>query len=152
MEIRPANPEEIEQVRTLLQMYADWLQEDICLQNFAQELAALPGAYGPLRGTLLVASDGTQLVGCVALRALNDETAEMKRLFVRPAFRGNAIGPRLVMMLIEEARRLGYRWLRLDTLPKMGAAQKLYESLGFRDIARYNENASAGVRFMELQL
>ena len=76
----------------------------------------------------------------------------MKRLFVRPQFRGNAIGPRLVIALIGEARQLGYQRLRLDTLPKMASAQRLYESIGFRDIARYNENASEGVRFMELQL
>jgi putative acetyltransferase len=152
MEIRQATAAEMDQVRALFQEYADWLQEDICLQSFAEELAGLPGAYGPPRGALLVASDGTQIAGCVALRPLDEETAEMKRLFVRPQFRGNAIGPKLVAALAQEARRLGYQRVRLDTLPKMVAAQKMYESIGFHDIARYNGNASAGVRFMELQL
>ncbi len=152
MEIRAANVDDIGKVRLLFREYAAWLQEGICLQSFEEELAALPGAYGPPRGALLMAVDGNQLAGCGALRALDEDTGEMKRLFVRPEFRGNAIGPRLVTTLIEEARRLGYRRVRLDTLPKMASAQKLYELLGFRDIARYNENSSAGVRFMELQL
>jgi len=140
------------QVRDLFREYGAWLQEDICLQSFEQELSALPGAYTPPKGTLLVASDGTHLAGCVALRPLDQETGEMKRLFVRDAFRGRGIGPRLVTTLVAEARKLNYRRLRLDTLPKMDTAQKLYESLGFRDIERYNESVSAGVRFMELQL
>jgi ribosomal protein S18 acetylase RimI-like enzyme len=152
MEIRAAGPDEIGKVRLLFHEYAAWLQEDICLHSFEQELTALPGAYGPPRGALLVASNGSQLAGCVALRPLQKDTAEMKRLFVRPQFRGNAVGPTLVTALIEEARRLSYRRVRLDTLPKMASAQRLYESIGFRDIARYNQNASTGVRFMELQL
>ena len=152
MEVRPAAPGEMNQVRSLFQEYADWLQEDICLQSFKEELAGLPGAYAPPRGTLLVAAAGTQLAGCVALRPLDQETGEMKRLYVRPDFRGSGIGPRLVTSLVAEARKLGYLRVRLDTLPKMAAAQRLYESIGFRDIQRYNENSSAGVRFMELQL
>lgn len=152
MEVRQAAATEIDQVRVLFREYAEWLQEDICLQSFEQELAALPGAYAHPGGTLLVAAEGIRLAGCVGLRPLDLETGEMKRLYVRPEFRANALGPRLVAALIEEARRLGYRRVRLDTLPKMVAAQKMYASIGFRDIARYNGNASAGVRFMELQL
>lgn len=152
MEIREAAAAEIDQVRALFQEYAELIQEDVCLDSFAEELAALPGDYSPPRGTLLVASEAAELAGCVALRPLDQETGEMKRLYVRPEFRGNAIGPKLVMALIGEARKFGYRRVRLDTLRKMVAAQRLYESLGFRDIARYNDNDAAGVRFMELQL
>ena len=152
MEVRQAAADEVEQVRALFREYAEWLQEDVCLQSFEQELAGLPGAYGRPRGTLLVAAEGIRLAGCVALRPLDEETAEMKRLYVRPEFRGNALGPKLVGAVIEEARRLSYRRVRLDTLPKMVAAQRMYESIGFRDIARYNESDYAGIRFMELQL
>jgi len=152
MRIRLAEASEMDRVRVLFREYAAWLQEDICLQSFEQELAALPGTYAPPRGSLLVAADGSQLCGCVALRPLDDETSEMKRLFVRESFRGKGAGAKLVIALIEVARVAGYRQLRLDTLPKMAAAQRMYQQIGFRDIERYNDNASVGVRFMELEL
>jgi putative acetyltransferase len=152
MQIRAAAADEMDHVRTLFREYATWLQEDICLQSLEQELASLPGSYGPPRGSLLIAARGESIGGCVALRELDPETAEMKRLFVRPSFRGIGLGEKLIAAIAAEARVLGYKRLRLDTLPKMDTAQKLYEKLGFRDIARYNSSPVAGTRFMELTL
>lgn len=152
LEVRPADAEDLGAIRTLFEEYANWLREDICLQGFEREVAGLPGAYAPPGGILLIAFKATKPAGCVGLRRLDDQTGEMKRLYVREQFRGNGIGERLAGALIAEARRLGYRRLRLDTLPKMAAAQRLYESLGFRDIPRYNDTTDPGVRFMELQL
>jgi ribosomal protein S18 acetylase RimI-like enzyme len=108
----------------------------------------LPGEYAAQRGRLLIAEGA----GCVALRPLDEETCEMKRLYVRPDYRGSGLGRRLVVAIIEEARAIGYRRMRLDTMLKMGGAQRLYESLGFRDIAAYRYNPEAGARFLELEL
>jgi GNAT superfamily N-acetyltransferase len=148
MIIRPASLADLDEIRVLLREYAAWLEVDLRFQNFEEELAGLPGEYAAPRGCLLIA-DGA---GCVALRRIDDETCEMKRLYVRPEQRGSGLGRRLVLAIIEEARGIGYRRMRLDTMPKMGGAQRLYESLGFRDIAAYRYNPEAGARFLELEL
>lgn len=132
----------------MLREYEAWLEVDLCFQNFEKELAGLPGDYAPPCGRLLIAEGA----GCVALRPLDDAACEMKRLFVRPAYRGSALGKALVVRAIEEARGIGYSRVRLDTLPQMGGAQRLYEALGFRDIGAYRENPVVGARFMELEL
>lgn len=112
------------------------------------ELAALPGGYD----AILLARDGDEILGCVAVRPLEDGVCEMKRLYVRPAARGSGAGRALVEAVIARGRELGYAAMRLDSLPTMDAARSLYLSLGFREIERYNDNPIAGVLFFELRL
>ncbi len=138
----------------LLRAYERGLGISLCFQDFESELAGLPGDYAPPDGGLILARGGGELVGVVALRALDRAAGicEMKRLYVAPAGRGQGLGRRLAEAVIAEARRLGYRAMRLDTLPSMREAQALYERLGFRDIANYNGNPVAGTRFLEKDL
>jgi ribosomal protein S18 acetylase RimI-like enzyme len=138
----------IDTARTLFREYQASLGIDLCFQNFEAELAGLPGDYAPPGGRLLLAfSDGVP-VGCIALRGVTSERCEMKRLYVRPAARGLGLGGTLVQRVIDEARAIGYAEMVLDTLPTMTGAQRLYESLGFRDIPPYRENPIAGSRFL----
>jgi GNAT superfamily N-acetyltransferase len=148
MIIRAALHGDLDQIRAMLREYAAWLEVDLCFQNFEQELAELPGDYAPPGGRLLIAEGA----GCVALRPIDREICEMKRLYVRPEQRGTGLGRKLVQAIIEEARGIGYARMRLDTMPKMDSAQRLYESLGFRDIAPYRYNPEPGARFLELTL
>lgn len=135
-------------VRTLFREYAESLGIDLSFQHFNEELAALPGYYD----VILVAHEGGEAAGCVALRRLDDETCEMKRLYIHPRFRGRNLGRALVTRIIEEARSRTYLKMRLDTLPSMTSAIALYESLGFVDIAPYRFNPVEGTRFLELTL
>jgi GNAT superfamily N-acetyltransferase len=148
MTIRPATSADLDEIRAMLREYAAWLEVDLCFQNFEQELAALPGEYAPPGGRLLIAAGA----GCVALRALDHDICEMKRLYVRPDHRGTGLGRALVHAIIAEARDVGYSKMRLDTMPKMGNAQGLYAALGFRDIPAYRYNPEPGARFLELDL
>jgi GNAT superfamily N-acetyltransferase len=151
-DISPFADEDLEAVHRLFREYAESLSVDLAFQSFEDEIAGLPGRYAPPTGALLVARVDDQTIGCVALRVIDAETCELKRLFVRPAHRGGGVGLRLLESAVAEARRLGYRRLRLDTIPEMGRAQKLYERFGFRDIAAYTKNPVAGARFLELEL
>jgi ribosomal protein S18 acetylase RimI-like enzyme len=144
--------EQVGQARELFLEYAAGTGLNLCFQNFGEELAALPGAYAPPSGRLLLAMDGTQVAGCVALRKLDAETCEMKRLYVRPASRGTGAGKSLALKIIEEARQIGYARIRLDTLPSMQRAITLYRSLGFQTIEAYRYNPEEGALFMELVL
>jgi len=151
--VQAQSPEEIEIARGLFREYAAGLKIDLCFQNFDQEVDGLPGDYAPPLGRLLLAIEGEQIAGCIALRPFGDDDCEMKRLYVRPEFRGQGLGKKLVTTLIDVARQTGYERMLLDTLPgKMEEAIALYRSLGFREIAAYYNNPVAGALFMELGL
>jgi putative acetyltransferase len=144
----------IEAVRALFTEYAEWLGPVLCFPTVVQERASLPGEYAPPRGVLLLAVEDGQPAGCVALRPLAEppHTAEVKRLYVRPAFRGRRLGRRLMEKLLAEAAALGYRRLRLDTVEAvMPEAVALYHSMGFREIGRYAQHVEKSV-CMELEL
>jgi ribosomal protein S18 acetylase RimI-like enzyme len=152
-QIAPARfPEDADAVRAILREYAAAIQVELCFQGFDAELAGLPGKYGPPSGSLLIVRGSSDLAAIIALRDLGSGSCEMKRLYVRPAHRGQGLGRRLVQSLIAEARRLGYRTMKLDTAAHLIEAQRLYESLGFCDIPRYYDNLTPGARFMELSL
>lgn len=145
--------DDIERARALFVEYAQWLKVDLCFQGFADELEALPGAYAPPRGRLLLAGTAHDAFACIALRPLESaELAEVKRLYVQPAHRGERWGHRLAEKLIAEARIIGYRELKLDTLEWMKPARILYANLGFRECAAYYDNPLAGVVYMRLEL
>ena len=151
--IQAESPEEVAAARELFVEYSDRLGINLCFQNFEKELAELPGAYAPPDGRLLLARHEGTLAGCVSLRKIGDGVCEMKRLFVRPPGRGKGIGRALAEKIIQEAREIGYRQMRLDTLPtKMSEAIKMYRSLGFREIEAYYHNPVEGALFMELAL
>jgi putative acetyltransferase len=139
-------------VRELFLEYAAAIGVDLEYQGFTAELAALPLPYVPPHGALLIARINEEMAGCVALRRIDGQTGEMKRLYVRPAFRSWGLGRHLIGEIIQVARRAGYTTLRLDTLPSMEAAQGLYRSLGFSEIPAYNNTHLPGTRFYELRL
>ncbi|MDT5158423.1 MAG: hypothetical protein QOC61_2176 [Acidobacteriota bacterium] len=143
---------QVEEARGLFNEYAGTTGIDLCFQNFEQELASLPGDYAPPTGRLIVAYSEDGVAGCVALRKIDESLCEMKRLYVRPAFRGTGLGRTLAETVIREASEIGYERMRLDTLPVMGAAIALYRSLGFREIEPYRFNPIEGALYMELDL
>lgn len=150
-----STPEDLTATITLFEAYATSLGIDLTFQDFATEMASMPGKYSPPTGTLLLArtASNNEAVGCVGLRPLSDDgIAEMKRLFVDPAGRGLGIGKALAERVIQEAKALGYRAIRLDTLPSMVSAQALYKSLGFREIEAYYRTPLEGTVFLGLQL
>jgi ribosomal protein S18 acetylase RimI-like enzyme len=133
--------------------YAAWLGFSLCFQGFDQELAALPDKYASPSGRLPLARCDDVVVGSGALRPLEPGTCEMKRLYVRPEFRGRQLGLKLAQRLIDEARLIGYDFMRLDTVPKpMADANRLYRSLGFYEIAAYYNNPQPEVSYLELRL
>jgi putative acetyltransferase len=151
--LRPALfPDDLPEIRALFGEYADSLGVDLSFQDFGHELATLPGDYAPPRGVLIIAEHQGAVAGCVALRPIDAEVCEMKRLFVRPACRGARLGRALAEAILSEARRIGYSRIRLDTLPSMVEAIVLYQRLGFADIPAYRHNPIPGARFLERSL
>jgi len=147
------SPDQIAQVRELFLEYANSLSFNLCFQSFDQELAELPGDYAPPEGRLLLAYYEGKLAGCVALHKSDAAACEMKRLYLRSAFRGKGLGRALVERLIAEARKIGYRCMRLDTVEAdMRDAVALYRKMGFKDIAPYRANPMPSARYMELEL
>jgi putative acetyltransferase len=143
----------IAEARELFLEYAQSLGFSLCFQNFDKELAELPGDYAPPEGRLLLAECEGQLAACVALHKLEPGTCEMKRLYLRPQFRGKGLGRALAERIIAEARQIGYQRMRLDTVePVMKDAVVLYRRLGFTEIAPYCPNPIAGALYMELKL
>jgi putative acetyltransferase len=147
------SPEQISTVRELFLEYAQSLGFSLCFQGFDKELAELPGDYAPPEGRLLLADIGGEVAGCVALHKIDNDTCEMKRLYVRPQFRGKGLGKALAEHIIREARAIGYKKLRLDTVePVMRTAVAMYRQLGFHEIAPYRANPIEGALYMELEL
>jgi ribosomal protein S18 acetylase RimI-like enzyme len=152
-EVRAAEfPLHVEIVRAIFREYAGSLEVDLDFQDFDAELANLPGKYTAAKGSVLLAWNRGEVIGSVAMRPLGDDVCEMKRLYVRPAGRGQQLGRRLALLIVQHARSAGYSRIRLDTLPSMAAAQALYASLGFRQIPPYVFNPVAGTKFLELDL
>ena len=146
------SPELVAKARSLFREYAEAIATDLEYQGFAAELAGLPAPYAPPNGALLIAHADGKVAGCVGLRSLDRRTGEMKRLYVRPAYRSSGVGRRLVEAAIQAARQAGYSELRLDTLPNMASAQALYHRLGFVEIPPYNNAHLPGTRFYALKL
>jgi GNAT superfamily N-acetyltransferase len=152
LSIIPAHSEpNLTQARILFREYADALGFHLSFQDFDVEMAELPGRYAPPEGRILLATCGGDAAGCVAMKRLGEGLCEMKRFYVRPTFRGKGIGIALAQAIIEE-RQAGYRAMRLDTVPSMKSAIKIYESLGFKDTDPYVFNPVPGVRYLELPL
>ncbi len=154
--VSAASDAQLELTRALFGEYAAGLTVDLCFQNFDAELAGLPGDYAPPAGALLLAYVDGALAGCGALRSLTDvdyaNACEMKRLFVRPAFRGHGLGRLLTQRLMDCARTAGYSVLLLDTLDDMEAARGLYTTLGFAEIPPYYFNPIAGAHYLKADL
>lgn len=144
--------DEAESLRALFREYQQWLNVDLCFQGFEEELAGLPGQYLPPRGGAWIARVDGKVAGCIALRPIDDGTCEMKRLWVRPDFRGLGLGRRLAEASIRAGREAGYRAMCLDTLGQMNEAHALYESLGFVEIPAYYNNPLDEVRYLRLEL
>ena len=144
--------QEVELLRTLIKEYAGSLRFDLCFQDFSEELSNLTQMYGPPHGRAYLALLGESPAGCVAIRRLKASICEMKRLYVRPAFRGKRIGHRLIQTAITAGVELGYKHMRLDTVPGMDRAQELYRAFGFCEILSYRHNPILGTQFFECRL
>jgi ribosomal protein S18 acetylase RimI-like enzyme len=142
----------VEEARQLFREYAQSLGISLDFQDFEEELQSLPGKYASPDGALILVFVDGKTAGCVALRNSSKDTCEMKRLYTRDEYRGTGLGNKLIVTVIEEANKLDYRYMRLDTLPSMEKAQRLYESHGFYDIDPYVYNPVEGTRFLELKL
>lgn len=152
MTVAEARTTDLDALREMLHEYAAWLAIDLSFQDFAREVAELPGDYAAPHGALLMARVADEPVGMVAYRRLDRDRAEMKRLYVRPTARGTGVGRLLIEHIITAARRSGYQTMVLDTLPVMHSAQRMYEQFGFRDTPPYYDSPIRGTRYMALTL
>jgi ribosomal protein S18 acetylase RimI-like enzyme len=154
--VAPHFPQDAAALRDIFREYALGLGVDLCFQNFEAELASLPGDYAAPRGALLLVTVGGALAGCCALRPLDTVdyagASEMKRLYVRPAFRGLGLGRQLAEAILDNARQRGYDCVLLDTLSDMESARALYEDLGFEEVPPYYHNPIAGAHYLKVQL
>jgi putative acetyltransferase len=151
--VQPAtSDEQLSEARKLFVDYAQSLSFELCFQNFSEELEHLPGDYAPPAGRLYLAVEAERSAGCIALRKLGTGTCEMKRLYVRPEFRGRGIGRMLSLQVIGEARTIGYRSMMLDTINTMTEAISLYRSLGFQETEPYTHNPIPGALYFKLSL
>ncbi len=154
--LSPASAADLHATRTIFQEYADSLKVDLCFQGFEDELRSLPGEYAEPRGALLLAWVDGVLAGCCALRPLDSSdysnAAEMKRLYVRQAFRGLGLGRQLTECILDAARKSGYSCVLLDTLDDMESARALYEDLGFVEIPPYYHNPHAGAHYLKVDI
>lgn len=143
---------DMEHIRSLFTEYQEWLGVDLCFQGFDEEMILLPGKYAHPRGCLLLARYGDRIAGGVGMWPLAEDICEMKRLYVRPSWRGRGLGKKLALAIIEEGRKRRYQTMRLDTLSHLKEAVALYRTLGFVDTAPYYDNPLEGVRYQELRL
>jgi len=150
--ILAATSEHYAQAKCLFEAYQKYLGIDLCFQGFAAEIDSLSTMYGPPRGALLLAMVEKDPVGCVGLRDLGDNIAEMKRMYVLPLFQGRGIGKALTTRIIATARLLGYDAIRLDTIPKLERAVDLYRRMGFTEIEVYRHNPDPTALFLQLRL
>ncbi len=150
--IQAKTPKQMQMAKELFLEYRDFLEVDLCFQDFDNELASLPGDYAPPSGALLLAMDGEKPAGCVALRKSGGNGCEMKRLFVRSEYRGKGLGRKLVGKIIAEAAYRGYNEMQLDTLQKLQSAMRLYESMGFIHTKPYYNNPLPGVTYWTKKL
>jgi carbonic anhydrase len=150
--VQAQSNEHIETIRRLFLEYAGSLGIDLGFQDFDNELAGLPGAYAPPDGRLYLAIEGTRPAGCSGIKKISTELCELKRLYVCPLFRGKGIGRHLVLAAVKDAREIGYKKMRLDSLPSMRRALDLYRSMGFKPIEPFYNNPVAGAVFLELNL
>lgn len=151
-DIASAGAADLDEIKVMFREYSALVSEALCFQGFDQELAGLPGEYSPPSGVLLIGREGAAAAGCVALRQLDPATGEMKRMYVREAFRGSGLGRRLALAVIEEAKKRGHARIVLDTLPKLSAAIALYRDLGFRETGPYLPAPTPGALCFELSL
>ncbi len=148
----PESQDDIDTIRSLFREYEKAIGIDLCFQDFESELAGLPGRYAPPEGRLYIAYCDSEVAGCVGIRKLADRICEMKRLYVRPRFRGRRIGRILAQKTVDEATKAGYTTMRLDTLKTMTEAISLYESIGFKLAGAYYDNPHPDAVYMELKL
>jgi len=154
--IVPRVVSELDELRRIFREYAQSIQVDLCFQDFDRELANLPGDYAPPRGSVLMATVNGEVAGCCALRPLDatdyPNACEMKRLYVRPAFRGLGLGRDLAERTLDAARQSGYHCVLLDTLDEMETARALYQDLGFEEVPPYYHNPLAGAHYLKAEL
>ena len=150
--VQAQSDEHLETIRRLFREYADSLSVDLGFQEFDKELTGLPGAYAPPDGRLYLAVEGMRPAGCSGIKKISPELCELKRLYVCPLFRGKGIGRQLVLAAVKDAREIGYKKMRLDSLPSMRRALDLYRSMGFKPIEPFYDNPVAGAVFLELNL